>query len=200
MFLSKKRGPEKRCARPSRRSNQQARCKFITAHCLVNSSPRGNGKPINDLYLPWQVPSVRQRHEVAASLVRPWSGKRVSNPQPSAWKADALPIELFPLLLRLAGEEPVKLHAVASQPDTGFSLAEGPIQLEGGSAQHGGGGRIRTSEGCADRFTVCSLWPLGNPSINSVNSIVLHTPKCRCKYKDNVAKLELAMGLEPATC
>ena len=28
----------------------------------------------------------------------------------------------------------------------------------------GGGGRIRTSEGFADRFTVCSLWPLGNPS------------------------------------
>ena len=25
-----------------------------------------------------------------------WSGKRDSNPQPSAWKADALPIELFP--------------------------------------------------------------------------------------------------------
>jgi hypothetical protein len=25
-----------------------------------------------------------------------WSGKRDSNPQPSAWKADALAIELFP--------------------------------------------------------------------------------------------------------
>lgn len=30
--------------------------------------------------------------------------------------------------------------------------------------QHGGGGRIRTIEGGAGRFTVCSLWPLGNPS------------------------------------
>ncbi len=29
---------------------------------------------------------------------------------------------------------------------------------------NGGGGRIRTSEGFADRFTVCSLWPLGNPT------------------------------------
>ena len=29
-------------------------------------------------------------------------------------------------------------------------------------ADDGGGGRIRTSEGIADRFTVCSLWPLGN--------------------------------------
>ena len=26
-----------------------------------------------------------------------WSGKRGSNPRPSAWKADALPTELFPL-------------------------------------------------------------------------------------------------------
>ena len=25
-----------------------------------------------------------------------WSGRRVSNPQPSAWKADTLPIELLP--------------------------------------------------------------------------------------------------------
>jgi hypothetical protein len=31
----------------------------------------------------------------------------------------------------------------------------------------GGGGRIRTSEGVADRFTVCSLWPLGNPSVET---------------------------------
>ncbi len=45
---------------------------------------------------------------------------------------------------------------------------------------YGGGGRIRTSEGVADRFTVCSLWPLGNPS--------------------NKPNLELAMGIEPATC
>src|SRR5438552_15449867 len=30
--------------------------------------------------------------------------------------------------------------------------------------EDGGGGRIRTFEGYADRFTVCSLWPLGNPS------------------------------------
>ncbi len=36
-------------------------------------------------------------------------------------------------------------------------------------AQFGGGGRIRTSEGIADRFTVCSLWPLGNPSMPFYN-------------------------------
>ena len=26
--------------------------------------------------------------------------------------------------------------------------------------------RIRTFEGVANRFTVCPLWPLGNPSLN----------------------------------
>ena len=29
-----------------------------------------------------------------------WSGKRDSNPRPSAWEADALPTELFPHRLR----------------------------------------------------------------------------------------------------
>jgi hypothetical protein len=41
-----------------------------------------------------------------------WSGKRDSNPQPSAWKADALAIELFPLpqgnLVERGGFEPPK--------------------------------------------------------------------------------------------
>src|SRR4029453_17323692 len=32
----------------------------------------------------------------------------------------------------------------------------------GGSWRGGGPGRIRTSEGDAGRFTVCSLWPLGH--------------------------------------
>ena len=33
---------------------------------------------------------------------------------------------------------------------------------------NGGGGRIRTSEGGASRFTVCPLWPLGNPSVQYI--------------------------------
>ena len=35
-----------------------------------------------------------------------------------------------------------------------------------GSSTYGGGGRIRTSEGRTSRFTICPLWPLGNPSKN----------------------------------
>ena|GEM_PF-2394557 len=61
-------------------------------------------------------------------LKKKWSGKRGSNSRPSAWKADALPIELFPL--------------------TNYKTK---------IKSNGGGGRIRTSEGAADRFTVCSL-------------------------------------------
>ena len=83
-----------------------------------------------------------------------WCGDRDSNPQPSAWKADALPLSYSRLT-------PAKLH---NQDDT----------AEPGC---GGGGRIRTSEGSADRFTVCSLWPLGNPSTVS--------PKDKSKKADN---------------
>jgi hypothetical protein len=36
----------------------------------------------------------------------------------------------------------------------------------------GGEGRIRTSEGIANRFTVCPLWPLGNLS-DSKSSLFL---------------------------
>ena len=35
----------------------------------------------------------------------------------------------------------------------------------GGIQRDGGGGRIRTFEVCDGRFTVCSLWPLGNPTM-----------------------------------
>ncbi len=37
---------------------------------------------------------------------------------------------------------------------------------------NGGGRRIRTFEVCDGRFTVCSLWPLGNPT-TGLNHCVL---------------------------
>ncbi len=43
-----------------------------------------------------------------------WSGKRDSNPRPSAWKADALPTELFPhvsAMVEREGFEPSKAGA-----------------------------------------------------------------------------------------
>ena len=46
-------------------------------------------------------------------------------------------------------------------------------------ALFGGGGRIRTSEGCASRFTVCPLWPLGNPSV--LERDTLRQPALSCQ-------------------
>ena len=73
-----------------------------------------------------------------------WSGKRDSNPRPSAWKADALAPELFPL-----SRDPYRSPSIKGLYPIHFT---------------DGGGRIRTSVGFAGRFTVCSLWPLGYPS------------------------------------
>jgi hypothetical protein len=45
------------------------------------------------------------------------------------------------------------------------------------SEKNGGEGRIRTFEGIAGRFTVCSLWPLGNLSLfplHPIEKLVLH--------------------------
>ncbi len=49
---------------------------------------------------------------------------------------------------------------------TGFTffpgfLASNHLRLK---VEYGGGGRIRTFEVDDGRFTVCSLWPLGNPT------------------------------------
>jgi hypothetical protein len=64
-----------------------------------------------------------------------WSGERVSNPQPSAWKADALPIELPPQNFRT-------FHTTKLVEREGFE----------------------PSKAYAGRFTVCSLRPLGHLS------------------------------------
>src|SRR5690606_527444 len=94
-------------------------------------------------------------------------------------------------------------------------------------ASIGGGGRIRTCEGCASRFTVCPRWPLGYPSTYSVvraagrvrpplpgGTVTLHRPAAslivssqRRPVKERRPPprrrrrkpLELGMGLEPTT-
>ena len=86
----------------------------------------------------YSTTELRGRYDPDCKRQNYWSGKRDSNPQPSAWKADALPLSYSRL-------------PITSKQQTHLSCG-------------GGGGRIRTSEGSADRFTVCSLWPLGNPS------------------------------------
>jgi hypothetical protein len=65
-----------------------------------------------------------------------WSGRRVSNPQPPAWKAGALPIELLPLLILQSG-----LYPNSKIWSSGVRW-------------------IRTTEDEVSRFTVCPIWPL----------------------------------------
>ena len=74
------------------------------------------------------------------------SGRRVSNPLPTAWKAVALPNELLPPA-QLSFEGKNRLPEPA---DRSLNL------------NFCGEGRIRTSEGITNRFTVCPIWPLWN--------------------------------------
>ena len=61
----------------------------------------------------------------------------------------------------------------------------------------GGRGWIRTTESGAGRFTVCSLWPLGNPSIIVVEHFIFKIGLSPSEKSLKV--LELEMGVEPAT-
>ena len=102
-----------------------------------------------------------------------WSGKRDSNPRPSAWKADALATELFPLA-----------HVTG---------ADGRV-----APRWWGGEDSNLRRRKADRFTVCSLWPLGNlpPKIGEPKSFTLDRGSPRHPPLDHG---ELATGLEPIT-
>ena len=82
-----------------------------------------------------------------------WSGKRDSNPRPSAWKADALPLSYS--RTHYIG---ATLCVCPSSFGPVSALAEaGPHKL----SIYGGEGRIRTFEGRASGFTARPLWPLG---------------------------------------
>ena len=102
----------------------------------------------------YSTTELRGRYDPDCKRQNYWSGKRDSNPQPSAWKADALPLSYSRLI-----------------PATQYT-----VHWPG--AGNGGGGRIRTSEGSADRFTVCSLWPLGNPSTKNYPLIEQNVAQC----------------------
>ncbi len=46
----------------------------------------------------------------------------------------------------------------------------------------GGGRWIRTIEGRADRFTICSLWPLGNPSTGCCYTVLGKNTAIETRY------------------
>ena len=83
----------------------------------------------------------------ASPLGREWSGRRGSNPRPSAWKADALPAELLPLdSVRTVRKADVRRY----RPDS--------THRPGAGHKTGGEGWIRTTEGV--RQQIYSLPPL----------------------------------------
>ena len=88
-------------------------------------------------------------------LLETWSGKRDSNPRRPAWKAGALPAELFPPTLkqsyRLPSPQP---RALIPRPWETARRAG----ASGAPKANGGGGRIRTSE--AVWRQIYSLFPL----------------------------------------
>ena len=93
-----------------------------------------------------------------------WSGKRDSNPQPSAWKADALAVELFPQRASLI----LSRHRWCTTtvvPDSCLSpTVKRFLCTVSTVVEMVEGGGFEPPKSYDDRFTVCSLWPLGNPS------------------------------------
>ena len=53
-------------------------------------------------------------------------------------------------------------RSLSSFPAWAEYLIADSFENSGAFESDGGGGRIRTFEVCDGRFTVCSLWPLGN--------------------------------------
>ena len=69
-------------------SSQWHRSAVLTSQCLTALHQEMVFFAIEGPAMKRRYPSLRTIHS--------WSGKRGLNPQPSAWKADALPVELFP--------------------------------------------------------------------------------------------------------
>ena len=84
-------------------------------------------------------------------------------PTSSAWKAEVIAIIRCPhpetrLPSSFCNKKEIALFNVEL-----ISLPN-QLRLRKASPESGGGGRIRTFEVDDGRFTVCSLWPLGNPT------------------------------------
>ena len=99
-------------------------------------------------------------------------------------------------------ETPDKIRGFGLVRETGLEPASTFVHMNLNHArlpippfpQVGGQGWIRTTEVSDGRFTVCSLWPLGNLPMNNPDA-----PEQRRRTVD-LERRKLAMGLEPATC
>ena len=84
-------------------------------------------------------------------------------PASSAWKAEVIAI------IRCPHPETRLPSSFCNTKKTALFSIElislpNQLRLRKASPESGGGGRIRTFEVDDGRFTVCSLWPLGNPT------------------------------------
>ena len=84
-------------------------------------------------------------------------------PASSAWKAEVIAI------IRCPHPETRLPSSFCNTKETALFSIElislpNQLRLRKASPESGGGGRIRTFEVDDGRFTVCSLWPLGNPT------------------------------------
>ena len=117
----------------------------------------------------WNVirPSVFRHHGHKAN----WSGKRDSNPRPRAWKARALPTELFPQtkLVEREGFEPSKAS---------------PADLQSAPFGHSGTSPLLVKH----RTIPCPALPTSER-----RSVIVSPPR-------QFFCMELAIGLEPTTC
>ncbi len=109
-----------------------ASIEFLLGHCLSGLEPTTGIEPVTPS-LPRKCSTTEPRGRIPVRTIDFWSGKRDSNPRPSAWKADALATELLPRFF---------LCPLSRSPDTAF----------------GGERRVRTSVGV--RRQIYSLLPL----------------------------------------
>ena len=107
-----------------------------------------------------------------------WSGKRDSNSRLQPWQGCALPLNYSRIsysqkVVRMKGVEPPRRRRQI------LSLVRLPIPPHPHFTLYivGGGWWIRTTESTANRFTVCPLWPLGNPSIPALTSTIYLTTR-----------------------
>ena len=90
------------------------------------------------------------------------SGKRDSNPRPSAWEADALPTELLPQTY-FRTERPPKTSRTEC-----WRRPEFPKRERKNTKSNVGGDGFEPPKAYASRFTVCPIWPLWYPPENSI--------------------------------
>ena len=131
---------------------------YVFRPLIDNTRPLSMGREITEFPLPFyrqeQIFSFTPAYSADSTASDAWSlcffqsGRRGSNSLPSAWKADALPNELLPLIS-------FSVSGVFSVSNRRFHLPSSiPKNLVGREG-------FEPSNSEEDRFTVCCRWPLG---------------------------------------